>query len=235
MEANKDSICISVVYRDEAECIKKFINYHESIGVDQILIIDTTGTMGQKMITHQFSQDKVSFITHDGIDVDAVNKVVLPYCRKYCITWLLHLSISDRIDLNGNFRTIHQFLKPRHDCDGIVILKVKSCKCKGEARCITRVKYTNCLESTDQWRYNIRNPTIIRATTNEIYHNGIYDQFQKVLRDKYGKSEEIVQIIRCTDIKNGWIKYFKSFLTTEVKEDTHDTQCIDSADQQISL
>ena len=214
---DKSKICVSAIYRNTNDSIEKFIGHHDRLSIDIIFVVDTTGTMDQKMITNKFSSDKVMFTTLDDAEInmsdkDIVNSIILPHCKKHKITWMLHLNIKDRIDFNGFFGDIHSFLDSRPECEGIVVIKVTS-EDEGEARCITKVNSTISMESKYGWKYYTKNVTIIRGSTNEVYRYGEYKNIQKILKDKCGKSRELLQILDCSLVdKIGWMKYLKSFI-----------------------
>jgi len=233
---SKHKICVSTVYRDTSKSIEKFIWHHDSIGCDLILVIDTTDSMSEKMSQYKFSTSKIMFVpltvTESAMtDQHIVNSVILPHCKKHNMDWLLHLSIDERVDFNGNFGDIHSFLKCKPESDGIVILKVRpNCSCKGESRCITRVKYTASYDCEWKWKYCIKNPTVIRASTNEMYRYGEYDRYQSVIRSKNGKSAELVQLLHCSYIdtkSKSWTSYLKSFIVSDSnsEDEQHDKDC----------
>lgn len=228
-------ICVSAIYRDPTKSIEHFVWHHNALDCDIVFVIDTTGTMSEKMINSNIDTKKVVFVTLGEVeaassDTHLVNSIILQHCRKHCIDWLLHLNIDDRIDLKTNYSNIHKFLKDRPECDGIVILKVKpNCTCKGESRCIVKVKSTAGYECEWKWKYpNKKNCTLIRATTNEVYLHGDYDRYQSVIRDKNGRSKELVQVVHYSYVDfstQGWLKYFKSFVVSDTVEEEHDKDC----------
>lgn len=229
---SKHKICVSAVYRDCSKSIESFIWYHDSIDFDLVLVVDTTGTMAEKMVNSKLSTTKVQFLSATTAeaelsDYQLVNSLILPHCRKHCIAWLLHLDICDRVDLNGNFGDIHSFIDCRDKCDGLVILKVKpKCNCKGEARCIVKVDKTSGYECEWKWKYSNRACTIVRATTGEVYRDE-YDRYQSVVRSKSGRSLELVQIVHHSYIDSkSWSAYLKSFISTSSTDDSvHDKDC----------
>lgn len=237
MDIINKKICISTIYRDADKPIENFVRYHDAMGFDVVLVIDTTGTMTEK-VTSSILSKKVAFVSLSdteaaSTDDHLVNAIILPHCKKNSIDWLIHLNIDDRVHFNGNFGDIHSFMRCKPDCDGIVILKVKPrCTCKGEARCITKVKCTIGYECEWRWKYMSKNnSTIIRGSTNEIYRHGEYDRYQSVLRSKSGKSNELIQILHCSYVdyrSTGWTNYLKSFIVSDknTDEDEHDKDCI---------
>ena len=101
--------------RDEKN-ILEFILYHLIIGFDEIFIIDH---LSKKHISNEIKKlpdeyrNKVKILRFDkegSYKMYFLNEIIIPYMKKNCKKYFLHLDGDEYINLNNNFNNIDELL-----------------------------------------------------------------------------------------------------------------------------
>lgn len=116
---NKNIKCnyiLSTNVRDENN-ILEFIIYHIMIGFDKILIIDHLSKIDIRVkinLLPSFYKNKVEvklFKKEGSFKMHFLNDIVIPYMKKHCNKYFIHLDGDEYINLNNNYNNIDSLLK----------------------------------------------------------------------------------------------------------------------------
>jgi len=131
-------IILDNIYSDNTECnyilstnvkdennIIEWIMYHLIIGFDKILIIDNNSTVLVTDILKNFKfKNKVEVITinkKNNIISSVMNYIVLPYMKKHCKKYFIHLDINEYINLNNKYNNVNELLNTFNNPDILIL------------------------------------------------------------------------------------------------------------------
>ena len=104
---------LSTNVRDENN-ILEWIIYHLLIGFDKILIIDHMSKISVSSIIEKYSfKNRVDIINSNKpgpVKLYFLNDLVIPYKKKNCKKYFIHLDADEYINLNDNYDNIKQLL-----------------------------------------------------------------------------------------------------------------------------
>tara|TARA_Y100000591_G_scaffold333297_1_gene375475 strand:- start:34898 stop:36772 length:1875 start_codon:yes stop_codon:yes gene_type:complete len=113
---NKFNYILSTNVRDENN-ILEFLVYHLMIGFDKILVIDH---LSQNNVTNIIKtlpsnyKDKIEvlqFNKEGSYKLHFLNDIVIPYMKKNCNKYFIHLDGDEYINLNNNYKNISSLLE----------------------------------------------------------------------------------------------------------------------------
>ena len=193
---------LSTNVKDENN-ILEWIIYHLLIGFDRILIIDNNSKIPVSSIIEKYNfKDKVDIITSDKrgkIKVYFLNEIVLPYMKKKCKKYFIHLDGDEYINLNDNYESISELLEDYKDIDILLLnwvifgsnnKKVNDNKYKCLLPTYTKCSkslhyYYKCFIKVNEYLDKFDNPHHIFKKTNTIYTN--------IKRQKFSSIKNIVK------------------------------------------
>lgn len=122
----KYNYILSTNVRDENNIIE-FIIYHLMIGFDHIYIIDH---LSKKSVREQIKvlpcdmKNKVTvfrFNKEGSYKLYFLNTIIIPFMKKHCNKYFIHLDGDEYINLNNNFKNINEFINYLN-CPEILLL-----------------------------------------------------------------------------------------------------------------
>lgn len=121
---NKVNYILSTNVRDEKNIIE-WIIYHLLIGFDRILIIDHKSKTPIKNLVNNYNfRNKVDVIesNKDGaVKIYFLNNIVIPYMKKNCNKYFIHLDGDEYLNLNSKYKNIDNFVNSFDSKNSIAI------------------------------------------------------------------------------------------------------------------
>jgi hypothetical protein len=237
IEINKYNYILSTNVKDENN-ILEFILYHLMIGFDKIFIIDHLSKEPVKDIINKLPdkyKNKIEifrFNRNGPYKLYFLNDIIIPYMKKNCNKYFIHLDGDEYINLNNNFNTIDELMRyykyPEILCLNWLLFGSNNKENNdNKYKCLIPT-YTKCentihehfkiIISSKLNNYNYINPHMILIKDNNTIYTDINNNKHILNSTKY---EHIYNLFRST-YTNKNIKKIKTFInhyTIQSKQD----------------
>lgn len=116
LRSNFNNYILSTNVRDENN-ILEFLLYHLMIGFDKILVIDHLSkdkVINKIQVLPDKYKEKIDIIRFDkegSYKLYFLNEIVIPYMKKNCSKYFIHLDGDEYINLNNNYKNISSLLE----------------------------------------------------------------------------------------------------------------------------
>ena len=190
---------LSTNVRDENN-ILEFIIYHILIGFDRIYLIDHLSKLKIQYLVNLLPNEYknkvqvIRFNDEGAYKLHFLNKMVLPYMKKYCKKYFIHLDGDEYINLNNNYSTIDELLKD-YDYPDILNLNwllfgSNNKKDNDDENNCLIPTYTRCEKNLNNHFKCLINIKIINDNTIYITPHHIYDsnnilEYTNILKYKF--------------------------------------------------